>query len=173
MFPSSSVELNTLFKQTYNNGKVNYFRVPKISHDYEFDAGTLKAGVGIKVKDGRDATIVVTGPQLKNVLGAAERLGQEGVDVEIIYIHTIKPLDRTLVFESVAKTKKVLIVEEHSMFGGLGDEVVRVTKEISGVTYATIAIPDEFIRGYGTYEELGEPLGFSIDGIYRKVKEGL
>jgi transketolase len=173
LFPASSIEFNTLFKQVYNNKKINYLRVPKNSHDVVFDPKDLKVGKGIRVKEGKDITIVVCGPQLKTVLHAKDALQKDGRDVEIIYIHTIKPLDKELIINSVNKTKKVLVIEEHSMYGGLGDEVVRATRHLSDIRYSFIAIPDDFIRDYGTYEELCELLGFSVKGIVDKVKKEL
>jgi transketolase len=169
MFPASPAEMNALFKQTYRNGKVNYFRVPKESHGVEFEAGQIKYGKGIKVREGKDMTIIVTGPPLKAALEAAKKLRAKGSSAEIIYIHTIKPLDEALIKESAGKTKKVLIIEEHSMYGGLGDEVVRATKEISGIKYSFISIKGDFVRGYGTYEELCAQLGFSVEGIISKL----
>ncbi len=172
-FPASPVELSTLFRQTYNNNKVSYFRVPKISHDFVFSQDELIVGKGIKVKQGQDVTIIVTGPQLKTALDATEQLKKQGVDAEIIYIHTIKPFDHELVIESIKATKKVIVIEEHSMYGGLGDEVVRYAKDINGVKYSFIAISDVFIREYGSYAELCEVLGFTAANIIKKIKSEL
>lgn len=173
IFPASPEELNVLFKQSYDNGKLNYFRVPKYSHEQTFGPDKLVIGRGIKVKDGKDVTIIVTGPQLKIAMKSLSELKQLNIDPEIIYIHTIKPFDKKIVLESVSKTKKVLVIEEHSMYGGMGDEVVRATKEVTGIKYSFISIKDDFIRGYGTYEELCDLLGFSIKGIISKIKSDL
>lgn len=170
-FPASPLELNLLFKQTYNNDKVSYFRVPKCSHDHVFEPGEIAAGKGIRVKDGKDVTIVVTGPHLKTALEAAGSLQKEGHDAEIIYMHTIKPFDTELIIDSIKKTKRVLVVEEHSCFGGMGDEVLRVTKDINRIKYSSISISDDFIRDYGSYEDICEALGFTVNGIIRKIKE--
>ena len=173
MFPASPAELNSLFKMTYRNGKVNYFRVPKESHGIEFNNEQIKVGKGIKVREGNDLTIIVIGPPLKTAVEAAKKLQAKGKETEVIYIHTIKPLDEMLIKESVTKTKKVLVIEEHSMYGGLGDEVVRITKSIPDIKYSFISIKDDFVREYGTYEELCSMLGFSVDGIIKKVSEEL
>ena len=58
LFPASSIELNTLFKQTYNNGKVTYIRIPKCSHEHAFEPKELKVGKGIKVKKGKDLSLI-------------------------------------------------------------------------------------------------------------------
>ncbi len=172
-FPASPIELITLFKQTYNNGKVSYFRIPRLSHDFIFSKEQLISGKGIKVTKGNDLTIVVTGPQLKTALDASELLKKFGFDAEIIYMHTIKPFDQKLILESVKNTKKVIVIEEHSMYGGMGDEVLRITKDLAGIKYSFIAIPDIFVRDYGSYADICELLGFTVDNIVQKVKSEL
>jgi len=168
-FPASSAELNLIFKQTYNNRRVNYFRVAKVSHDIEFKEDQLKAGKGIKVKNGRDATIVVTGPELKLAVEAARSLKEKGCEVEIIYIHTIKPFDVELVARSIQKTKNVLVIEEHNKYGGIGDEVMRFAKDIDRVKYSFINIGGDFVRDYGSYEDLCEALGFTVKEVVKKI----
>jgi transketolase len=172
-FPSSPIELNTLFKQTYDNEKLSYFRVPKLSHDFIFSQDQIITGKGLIIKPGKDVTIVVIGPQLKTVLDAYNRLKDKGVEAEVIYIHTIKPFDYELILKSIKKTKKVLVIEEHSMYGGIGDEILRIAKDIGGVRYSFISIPDIFIREYGSYEDICEILGFTAKNIINKVKTEL
>ena len=75
--------------------------------------------------------------------------------------------------ESVKNTKKVIVIEEHSMYGGMGDEVLRATKGIDGIKYSFIAIPDIFVRDYGSYSDICEILGFTVDNIVKKVKSEL
>ncbi len=173
MFPASAQEFDVLFKQNYKNGKLNYFRIPKNSHGHEYDPNRIKVGQGLIIQEGRDVSVIVTGSQLKNAIQAAKILQQEDCGVEIIYMHTIKPFDQRCVRGSLEKTRKVLVVEEHSMYGGLGDEVLRTAKDIEGIKYATIAIPDDFIRGYGSYEDLCRDLGFTVEGMVKKIKQDL
>ncbi|MBX7136855.1 MAG: hypothetical protein K1X83_02640 [Oligoflexia bacterium] len=169
-FPASPVELNTLFKQTYQTNHLNYFRFPKETHEIEFDAAQVIVGRGMLVRPGRDLTVVVTGPQLKNAMLAATDLSAQGLDAEVLYYPTIKPFDAKLVLDSAKKTRRVLVLEEHSQFGGLGDEVLRCTREISELKYDTIAIKAEFIRGYGSYAELCAIVGLTPQNICAKAK---
>lgn len=172
-FPSSPIEFNTLFKQAYNNGKISYFRVPKLTHGFQFTGKELVIGDGVKIKQGKDLTIIVTGPQLKTALDASESLKKSGYDVEVIYMHTIKPFDRKIVIESVKNTKKVIVIEEHSMYGGLGDEVLRAVRDLNDVKYSIIAIPDIFVRDYGSYMDICRSLGFTANNIIKKIKAEL
>lgn len=170
MLPGSAIELNTLFKQVYDKDAINYFKLPEVPHGIEFSANQIVHGKGIKVREGKDLTIVCIGTQLKSALGAADLLSGRNLSAEVIYIHTIKPFDMALVRESMQKTKRVLVVEELSAHDGVFNHVVKSGIGLDGIQYAQIAIED-FIHGYGTYEELSERLGFSPQGIVSKATE--
>ncbi len=170
IYPASLVEFDTLFRQTYRNGFLTLFRIPVHQHDYNLSANEIKFGKGIKVTDGGSLTIVVTGPQLRNTLAARDPLGDMGWDAEILYIHTIRPLDTDLIRASVCKTRRLLVIEEHMRSGGLGDEILRVTRDISNVQHSSLSIPDTFVTEYGSYQDHCERLGLTRDGILNQVK---
>ncbi len=170
-YPASCKEFNSLFKQTYNNEFPTYFRVPESQHGVEFE--NIEFGKGIRVKEGKDLTIVATGPHLKTALKSLDDLEKLNVSPEILYLHTLKPLDEKLINQSLSKTKRCLVIEEHSMYGGVSDDVLRASKNIYGVKHASINTGNKFIHAYGTYIQLCEKLGFSVDGIVRKVQEEL
>jgi len=100
---------------------------------------------------------------------AKEELILKGIESEVIYIHTIRPLDIDLIRTSVQKTHKVVVVEEHMRSGGLGDEVLRATYDIESLKFHSVSIPDKFITGYGTYEELSESCGLTPDAIINAI----
>lgn len=173
VYPGTTVEFNTLFKQTYNNGKLTYFRLPKEQHGVLFNKSRIKFGKGIKVKQGKDITIVALGSQLKNVLVAVNELEKTGISAEVLYFHTVKPLDEKLILESLSKTQKCLVVEEHGRYGGVYDDILRISSNIGGVKYSALNLGDKFIHTYGTYEEQCRDLGFTPAGIMRKVKKAV
>ena len=172
-YPATEVEFETLFRQSYNHGTLNYFRVPMQGHPYDFDPKQIKAGKAIRLQAGEEVTIIAVGSQLRTALDAMEPLNQLGVSVDLIYIHTVKPFDEALINASLFKTHKCLVIEEHSVFGGVFDDVLRASRIIENVRYASIAIPNTFIREYGTYQQHCQRLGFSVEGILRKVKDEL
>jgi len=170
-YPGTAVEFDALFRECYRNSKLSYYRVPGTSHGVEFKAADIKPGQGIKVADGSDITLVATGPHLKTARGVRDRLASGGRSAEILYIHTIRPLDVDLVRASIAKTRAVVVIEEHMRSGGLGDEVLRETRDIDTVRFASAAIPDAFVTGYGKYEELCESVGLSVDGVMALIDD--
>jgi len=173
IYPASEIEFDLLMKQTYNNQYLTYFRLPQKKHSYKFSENQINVGKGIKVKDGKDITIIATGPQLDNVLKAKEEFEKQNTSIEIIYIHTIKPLDRDLIRESAKKTKKVLTIEEHNILGGLADEVARNLEDLEGVKLSRMGVKDEFITDYGNYDEICKSLGLTAEGVIKNVKEML
>jgi len=135
--PASEVEFDAIFRHAYGNDLLTYFRLPANKHNVTFDKREVQLGKGIKVHEGKELTIIVSGPQLNNAVEAAKSF-----NVEIIYIHTIKPLDVELIRESAQKTGKILVIEENSIMGGLGDEVARSTEDIHGVVQSRLGIDD-------------------------------
>ena len=166
IFPSSEIEFDVLFKQVYNNKYTKYFRLPSEKHNIKFTNEQLHFGKGIKIKEGNTLTIVVTGPQLKSVIEASALL-----DVEIIYLHTIKPLDIELIRDSVLKTHKILTIEEHNIIGGLGDAVSKATEDINNVIQKRLGIDDKFLTSYGNYLQHCSNLGLDTNGIKTKIKD--
>jgi transketolase len=168
VLPGSPAEFNKLFKETYTNGLINYFRLPDNAHGVEFKDEDIHFGRGICVREGSDATIAVIGSQLRNALLAADKLATQGVSVEVLYFHTIKPFDFALVRTSVAKTKRLLTVEELSAHDGIFNLCLRACLGLNDIAMAQIAI-DDFVHGYGSYEELCARIGMSSDGISEAI----
>ena len=163
-FSASCKEFNILFKQSYNNGMINYFRIADNNHGIDFQEEEIIVGKGIKVTEGNDFTIVVIGYQLKAALKAREYLLTKNINVEVLYFPTIKPFDKDIVIESVSKTKNVLVVEEASKSDGIYNYVIDATKSINDVNYQHVAI-DDFIYEYDTYENLCRNNGFSSENF--------
>lgn len=169
-YPSTPVEFDTLFRQAYRNDAVTVYRVPGSQHGVTFAAQDIQLGKGIKVADGADVTLVATGPQLKTALGARSILAARGCDAEVIYIHTIRPLDEELILASVSKTGHVVVLEEHMRSGGLGDDVLRATRKLPSVRYESVSIPDIFIRTHASYEDHCESVGLTPAAVAELVK---
>ena len=129
-----------------------YFRFgrPNIAN---FDIEEFVIGKGILLNEGRDVSIFATGHLVWKAIQAGIQLAEKGIDVEIINIHTIKPLDTELVLRSVLKTKCVVTAEEHQRNGGLGDSIAQLLVRNMPVPVEMVAVNDEFGQS-GTPDEL-------------------
>lgn len=170
--PGSPKEFNRLFKQAYANGKINYFRLTEYAHNIEFDDEHIHLGKAICVREGSDFTIVTTGAQLKVAVKAASQLQEMDIATEILYYPTIKPFDVVSLKNSLKKTGHVLVIEEASAHDGLYSYVIKAAVEMRNITLFQMAIND-FIYGYGTYEELCEQIGLTPERIVDYISEKL
>ncbi len=168
-YPATQQEFDSLLRQVYDKHQLNYFRIPMYGHDHVFSKSEIVAGKAIRVQEGEDLTLIAVGSQLRSALEAIEPLKKSGVSVELIYVHTIKPFDAAAVKLSLLKTRRGLVIEEHGIYGGVFDEVLRAVKDLEGARISSIAIPNKFLRDYGTYEDHCRALGLSAEGIIRKV----
>lgn len=168
-FPASAVEFDQLFRQNYRNDKLTVYRLAGDEHAVAFAPNDIVFGKAIKIAEGVDATIVATGPMLKAAMQARERLAANGCSVELIYVHTIRPLDVDAIRDSVAKTRKVVVIEEHMRSGGLGDDVLRAVYATPDLRFHSVSIPDKFVTGYGSYEDLCDSCGLTPEAIVAAV----
>ncbi len=170
--PSDDIEAKAAVRAAYEHAGPVYLRfgrlaVPVINDrpDYHFEIGK-----GVVLKEGTDVTIFATGLCVSSALEASEKLKEDGIDAEIVNIHTIKPIDRELVIASAKKTGKVVTAEEHSVIGGLGSAVAEVLSEEAPTKLLRIGVGDVFGES-GPAKELVAKYGLDGTGIYKKVKK--
>ena len=96
------------------------------------------------LKEGRDITFIATGHLVWHALETAEQLQEQGIDAEVINIHTIKPLDEEAVLQSIRKTKCVVTAEEHLRNGGLGDSIAQLLARKCPTPIEMVAVNDQF-----------------------------
>lgn len=170
VYPASPVEFTRLFAETYRNSKLTYFRLPKETHGIALPPAEIVFGRGLCVRPGRDITVAACGPQLRTAAQAAEILAGTGIDAEVLYFPTLKPFDNELLAASAARTRRLLCIEEHVEFGGLGDVALRAARHVHGLRSDFLCIPDCFQRGYGTYEDHCRALGFTADNLASRAR---
>jgi len=124
----------------------------------------FEIGKAIILKEGKDATVVGCGSLLYNALLAAEELSKDGIDVEIINSHTIKPLDTETILNSIKKTGAIVSVEEHQIMGGLGSAVAEMLTQNFPAPQEFIGVRDRFGES-GEADELIEALGMGVKDI--------
>ncbi len=134
------------------------------------DTYKFELGKGIQLVDGKDITIIATGPVNYEAVKAAEILKADGISARVINIHTIKPIDRDIIIKAAKETGLLLTVEEHTVIGGLGEAVSEVVCTSCPVPVFKIGIQDEF--GYsGNGEELLKRFGLTAPDIAARAKE--
>lgn len=124
----------------------------------------FEIGKAILMNEGSDITLIATGHMLWYAVEAARKLESEGTRVELINIHTIKPLDSEAILKSVKKTGKCVVAEEHQMNGGLGESVARLLATNHPSPMAFVAVNDSFGES-GKPDQLLEKYGLSINDI--------
>lgn len=169
--PSDDIEAKAAVEAAYEHVGPVYMRfgrlaVPAINDnaDYKFEIGK-----GIVLKEGTDVSIFATGLEVSEALEAAKMLEADGINAEVVNIHTIKPLDKELVVKSAQKTGKVVTVEEHWINGGLGSAVCEVLCEEAPTKVLRIGVEDKFGES-GPATELIHKYELDAEGIYKKVK---
>ena len=111
---------------------------------------TFEIGKAINLIEGNDVTVIATGHLVWEALEASKLLYEKGINIEVINIHTIKPLDINAILKSVKKTGCVVSAEEHNYLGGLGESISRVLAQ-------NIPVPQEFVATNDTFGESGTP----------------
>jgi len=132
----------------------------------------FEIGKALLLLEGTDVTIVATGHLVWKSIEAAEKLEEKGISVELINIHTIKPLDEEAILNSVSKTKAVVTAEEHLLHGGLGDSVAQLLGRKMPTPIEMVAVDDKFGES-GKPEELLTKYGIDTDNILSAVESVL
>jgi transketolase len=133
---------------------------------------TFEIGKALKLIEGTDVTIFATGHLVWEAIQAAEALEAEGIKAEVINIHTIKPLDVNAVLESVAKTKAVVVAEEHFIAGGLGELIAGTLAANTPAPLEHVAINDKFGQS-GTPAALMKAYGLDAANIVAAAKKAM
>ncbi|MBE6227191.1 MAG: transketolase family protein [Bacteroidales bacterium] len=132
----------------------------------------FEIGKALKLIDGKDVTIFATGHLVWEAIQAAEALEQEGINAEVINIHTIKPLDVEAVLESVAKTRAVVCAEEHFIAGGMGESIASTLAANTPAPVEFVAINDKFGQS-GTPSALMKAYGLDAEHIVEAAKKAI
>ncbi|OWU86668.1 transketolase [Oceanicola sp. 22II-s10i] len=106
----------------------------------------LEIGKAIRLREGKDLTIIATGSQVRAALDTAEALAAEGIETRVVDMHTISPLDRAEIEAAASETAAILTVEEHNITGGLGTAVAEVLVDLPRVPFRKHGVPDRYVE---------------------------
>lgn len=136
---------------------------------YENDDFEFIPGKANTVVEGTDMTIIATGETVAHAVEAARQLKEEGISIRVIDMHTLKPFDKEAVVKAARETGRILTVEEHSIFGGLGAAVAEVTAQECPVKMRILGIPNENVI-HASPLEVFHHYGIDYEGIIAAAK---
>jgi len=134
------------------------------NNNYKFEIGK-----GEILKEGKHAVIFATGTMVHESLKAAEELKKSNINIYVVNIHTIKPIDKNLIINLAKKTNCVITAEDHNIIGGLGSAVAEVLSENYPCIMKRIGVEDRYGES-GKPDELYDKYGLSAKHIVNKVK---
>lgn len=147
-----------------------YLRLCRLATPIIYDESqNFEIGKAVQIGEGTDATIFATGVTVCEAIKAKEELEKENINVRVVDIHTIKPIDKEMIIKCAKETKKLVSVEDHSIIGGLGSAIADVLTEECPTKLVKIGIKDTFGKS-GKAEELLEYFGLTADNIIKTVK---
>lgn len=167
--PADGIEAEMATKYLLKHKGPVYLRLGRVELPLIFNSNyKFRFGKGIVLEKGKAATIIATGPLVHEALKAREQLKKQGMDVKVINMHTIKPIDKNLIIKSAKETGAIVTAEDHSVFGGLGSAVAEVIVENCPVPIEFIGVKDVFAESGRPYE-LYEKYGLSYKHITKAV----
>lgn len=168
LFPQDPNEIRSACRAMIDHVGPVYMRIgnPKIPNLFEQEPFVI--GKSRLVRPGKDVTLISTGPETGAAIEAGERLAALGIDAEIIGLPTICPLDEEAILASAAKTRRVVTVEEHYVYGGIGTMVSDLLSAKLPTKVCKIGIPHDYATS-GPYDEILHYYGLDAEGITATV----
>lgn len=147
-----------------------YLRLCRLATPIIYDENQkFEIGKGIQIGDGTDATVFATGVTVPEAIKAKEELEKQGINIRVVDIHTIKPIDKDIIIKSAKETKKLITIEDHSIIGGLGSAVCEVLSDNYPAQVIRMGIEDQFGKS-GNAEKLLEYFKLTSKDIIELIK---
>lgn len=132
----------------------------------------FQIGKGQIIQEGADISIVSTGTILSDVIMAQQKLQNQDISAQVINMHTVKPLDVDILRHIEKTTGKILVVEEHSVIGGLKGAIAEAIMDNDlNIKMRGLGLNDCFASGYGSYKDIKSANGLSVDAIVNMSKQ--
>ena len=145
-----------------------YLRLSRLATPIIYDENyEFKIGKAVQFGEGTDGTIFSTGVTVAESLKAQEILKEKGINVRVIDIHTIKPIDKDIILKSAQETNKLISIEDHNIIGGLGSAIAEVLTELYPKQLTRMGIADTFGKS-GKAEELMKHFKITAEDIIEK-----
>lgn len=169
--PCDAESTGLLLKQIVDMEGPAYVRLGRAAVPVFYDhKAKLRIGKGNRLRPGKDVTVIANGIMVTSAMEAAAEMAELGIDVGVIDMHTIKPLDEDIIIRAARETGKIVTAEEHSIIGGLGSAVAEVLVREYSVKIKMIGQHDTFGES-GKPDELREKYGMTNRDIVKAIKE--
>ncbi len=170
VLPCDIYESRKLVEQLLDYPHPVYIRVGRnaVPNVYESYDIPFQIGKSIRLREGKDLTIIGCGETVFHCAAAADALAARGIRARVLDMHTLKPFDTEAVLAAAAETGRIVTVEEHSIYGGLGAAVAQTVAENRPVPMKILGIPDENVV-VGTTKEIFHHYGIDAAGIEQTV----
>ncbi len=146
-----------------------YLRLSRMKTRKIYDENQkFEIGKAIQIGQGTDATVFATGITVEQALIAKEQLKEKGIDIRVVDIHTIKPIDKNMIIKCAKETKKLISIEDHNIIGGLGSAIAEVLTEEYCVKLERLGINDTFGKS-GRAEELIKYFNITSQDIIKRI----
>ncbi len=169
--PADSIETRELVLQSYKKTQPTYIRFDKSKKVIHKPGAKITLGKPFIFKDGADFAIITTGPCLEVGINVAQKLEKNGLNIKIMSIHTIKPIDEKLFLNQIKNIKTIFTVEEHSVVGGLGGAVNEIISknDLRNVFVKNIGVKDNYKNIVGDQSFLKKYHKIDEASVYKTI----
>ncbi len=169
--PSDDTQTKWAIKEMAKFDGPVYIRLARVATPIIYDENQkFEIGKMVQIGDGTDATIFATGVEVAETLKAKEELEKENINIRVVDVHTIKPIDREMIVKCAKETEKIITIEDHSIIGGLGTAICEVLSEEYPTKVIRMGMNDKFGKS-GKAEQLLKYFKLDSQAIIEKVKE--
>ena len=169
--PSDDTQTKWAIKEMAKFDGPVYIRLARVATPIIYDENQkFEIGKMVQIGDGTDATIFATGVEVAETLKAKEELEKENINIRVVDVHTIKPIDKEMIVKCAKETKKIITIEDHSIIGGLGTAICEVLSEEYPTKVIRMGMNDKFGKS-GKAEQLLKYFKLDSQAIIEKVKE--
>ena len=166
--PSDDIQTKWAIEEAYKIQGPVYVRLSRLATPVIYDENQkFEFGKMLQIGEGTDATVFATGDVVAEAIKAKEELEKNGINIRVIDVHTIKPIDEQMIIKCAKETKRLISIEDHSVIGGLGSSIAEVLTDKYPTKLERIGINDEFGKS-GKAQELLAYYGLNAQAIINK-----
>lgn len=171
MCTSDDTETKWAIQEIANMQGPVYLRLARMATPILYEKGEeFTIGKAKQIGTGKDGTVFATGVMVAEAVKAQKLLKEEGIDIRVVDVHTIKPIDEETIITCAKETKKLISIEDHNIIGGLGSAIAEVLTEKYPTKLIRMGVPDTFGKS-GTAEKLMQYFHLTAEDIVKKIKE--